>query len=287
MEVTPPPVVWEKLAASLDEINADRKISERLLPAAIPPPPGVWERISSKLLSDSLTDTKKRQFFPFKQLAMAAIIVGIIVAAWLIIFSPAQKTSGDVTSAVTTVQKPENLPPVNEPKTALQNMAERAPRGTAFFTTQRKKNQNQRPELLSQVYFAASPEVFTPAEIIRNQPINVSVIKPAAKMLNLPVEDLSMIAVNDQYMTMVNANGRLVKIPITLMHLVPRLQDKPIPEDYYEVLYGEAAFWKEKLSNWQNKIARLPVTSGDLFSSMVELLKSVEVTPENTDEQGR
>ena len=75
---------------------------------------------------------------------------------------------------------------------------------------------------------------------------------------------------------MVNANGRLVKIPAQLASLAPHLQDKPISEDYYEVLFGEGTYWKETLNEWRKKVVSAPVSAGDAFTSFVELLKNVQ-----------
>ena len=72
-----------------------------------------------------------------------------------------------------------------------------------------------------------------------------------------------------------NANGRLVKIPAQLASLAPHLQDKPVSEDYYEILYGGAAYWKETLNEWRKKLVWAPA-SGDAFNSFVEFLKSVQ-----------
>jgi hypothetical protein len=69
--------------------------------------------------------------------------------------------------------------------------------------------------------------------------------------------------------------------------LVPHLQDKPITEDYYEFMFGEGAYWKEKMNDWRQKLATSPVSSGDLFSNMVELLKSAESGQDNPVGRGR
>jgi hypothetical protein len=99
---------------------------------------------------------------------------------------------------------------------------------------------------------------------------------PVEKKFTEPIGDLSMVAEGNNYMTMVNTNGRLVKIPARLAHLAPRMQDKPVKEDYYEVMFGEGAFWQETLDDWRKKLALAPIASGDNFSSLIELLKSVQ-----------
>jgi len=100
--------------------------------------------------------------------------------------------------------------------------------------------------------------------------------KTAHKIFNQPIDDLSMVATGDNYMTMVNANGRMIKIPTHLIHLAPRLQNKPITEDYYEILFGEGSYWEDQLNQWRQQLANSPVLSGDIFSNMIEMLKSVQ-----------
>ena len=85
-----------------------------------------------------------------------------------------------------------------------------------------------------------------------------------------------MVTSDQNYLTMVNANGRLVKIPAQFANLAPHLQNKPISEDYYEVMFGEGAYWKETLNEWRKKVASVPVSSGDAFTSFIELLKTVQ-----------
>jgi hypothetical protein len=96
------------------------------------------------------------------------------------------------------------------------------------------------------------------------------------KSFDQPIDDLSSVTADQHYMTMVNSNGRLVKIPAELAHLAPHMQDKPISEDIYEVMFGEGTYWKETMSEWKKKIASLPVSSGDAFTSFIELLKTVQ-----------
>ena len=99
---------------------------------------------------------------------------------------------------------------------------------------------------------------------------------PGGNSFDQSIDDLSLVTSDQNYLTMVNANGRLVKIPAQFANLAPHLQNKPISEDYYEVMFGEGAYWKETLNEWRKKVASLPVSSGDAFTSFIELLKTVQ-----------
>ena len=99
---------------------------------------------------------------------------------------------------------------------------------------------------------------------------------PGGNSFGQSIDDLSLVTSDQNYFTMVNANGRMVKIPAQFANLAPHLQNKPISEDYYEVMFGEGAYWKETLNEWRKKVASLPASSGDAFTSFIELLKTVQ-----------
>ncbi|HEY5772258.1 MAG TPA: hypothetical protein VIS75_06490, partial [Chitinophagaceae bacterium] len=99
---------------------------------------------------------------------------------------------------------------------------------------------------------------------------------PGGNSFGQSIDDLSLVTADQTYLTMVNANGRLVKIPAQFANLAPHLQNKPVSEDYYEVMFGEGAYWKETLNEWRKKVASVPISSGDAFTSLIELLKTVQ-----------
>ena len=85
MEVTPPAAVWEKLSVNLDEINADNSLAEKVLEAELTPPANAWANISIAIgAAEKKEFTKKGIVINFKRLAAAAIVIGIIVAVWII-----------------------------------------------------------------------------------------------------------------------------------------------------------------------------------------------------------
>jgi hypothetical protein len=100
--------------------------------------------------------------------------------------------------------------------------------------------------------------------------------RPGGNSFGQPIDDLSLVTADQNYLTMVNANGRLVKIPTQFANLAPHLQNKPVSEDYYEVMFGEGTYWKETLNEWRKKVASVPISSGDAFTSFIELLKTVQ-----------
>src|SRR5678815_3284940 len=85
MEVTPPATVWEKLSVTIDEINADNIIGERVLDAELTPPASAWQNIRVAINTAEKKEPAKRGLvINFKRLAAAAIFIGVIITAWLV-----------------------------------------------------------------------------------------------------------------------------------------------------------------------------------------------------------
>jgi len=270
IEVMPPAAVWEKLSLSIDEINADNIISEKILDAELVPPVTAWQNISIAIGAPEKKEPgKKGTVINLRRIAVAAIFIGLIVTAW-ILFKPGNETTAGL------VATPTEETPKTDTNTNRQKME--------------PAKENKIPATTS-IAAVTSPSTFTKkrtqSSSIRNNQNNTTAqlitehsatlaSGLAGKSFDQPIDDLSLVTADQHYMTMVNANGRLVKIPAQLAHLAPHLQDKPISEDFYEVMFGEGTYWKETLSEWRKKIAAAPVSSGDAFTSLIELLKTVQ-----------
>ena len=274
MEVIPPEPVWAELSLHLDEINADIRIAAKVQNIEIMPAQNIWKNIEASFESVTLIPAREKTVvITLKRLAVAAVIIGIIVAGWILINN--KKNSNEIATIsplkenITTTQQ---IPVPEEKIINKENPSDKqlltininkplhatVKRTSAFFNNQKERSTGEPVALLSNANFVLKEE------------------KPGEKIFNQPIDDLSMIAASDNYFTMVSSDGRMLKIPAHFAHLAPRLQDKPITEDYYEILFGEGAFWKEKLIEWRRKLAESPVSSGDMFSTTVELLKSIQ-----------
>ena len=273
MEVTPPAAVWEKLSVNLDEINADISLAEKVLDAELIPPANAWANISIAIgAAEKKESTKKGIVVNFKRFAAAAIFIGIILTAWFVF----KKGNGNDTLA------------------GVQNGTEKKTATDTNSTNEKKTDNLQQPDVTPNISVAAT----NPGSLIKSksnkttnrrynriypetQTSNVQYAAlnnemPGNNSFGQPIDDLSLVTSDQHYLTMVNANGRLAKIPAQFANLVPHLQNKPISEDYYEVMFGEGAYWKETLDEWRKKVASVPVSSGDAFTSFIELLKTVQ-----------
>jgi hypothetical protein len=280
MEVRPPEAVWEKLSVTIDEINEDNLLAKKVLNAELSPPAGTWEKINSTInVFEEIPASKKTRVINLRRLAIAAIFVGLIATAWILLRNnnstglaeverSQQKNSTD-TGATIKIENPNLIDspvdPSNSGITGIARSGEERP-GTAVTYNQRSLRTKKNNILRNRNSQVAQPAMAQYA----------SLTKPLEKSFKEPIDDLSLVTSDQNYLTMVNANGRLVKIPAQLASLAPHLQDKPISEDYYEVLFGEGAYWKETLNEWRMKVVSTPVSAGDAFTSFVELLKNVQ-----------
>lgn len=265
MEVMPPESVWEKLSSNIDEINADNVLSKKIVNVELAPPVDAWEKINSSINVVEIKQPPITGFvINFKRLAAAAIFIGIIVTAWVIFRNSSEKSSGLVTQTPTTErpqadstgpeQKAEDIKEIDSPVTP--------PIATITAQSLTAKNKKKSTGIRT-------------AKLIKGQ-LAVLNNTPHGKSFDQPIDDLSLVTADQHYLTMVNSNGRLVKIPAQLAHLAPHLQEKPISEDINEVMFGEGTYWKETMYEWRKKIASMPVSSGDAFTSFIELLKTVQ-----------
>ena len=275
MEVSPPKQVWEKLSIDLDEINADNLIAGRLQNTAVLPVTAIWENIKDSFeIEEKPVFEKKAAIINWKRFAVASVFIGMFISVWLIFFNPQQGNNEIVTANTSSPSIQENkIVPENTKQTKNTDLAKNNSQAEPPLLATNKKvvenNRDNKNNLPTKRNAISVHETDVNSISLRNE-------KPGDKVFNQPIDDLSMIASNDNYMTMVTTNGRIVRIPSHLAHLAPHLQGKPITEDYYELMFGEGAFWKEKMSDWRQMLATSPVSSGDLFSNMVELIKSVD-----------
>ena len=273
MEVTPPASVWEKLSVNIDEINADNLIGKKVLDAELTPPASAWQNISIAINTEEKKEPAKRGvLINFKRLAAAAIFIGVIITAWFVFRNNK----------------------ANDSLAGVENGTEKKTTTDTNTNTEKKIDNIKQPDLSSNTSVSTiNPELLVKSKrnkttAIKNnriyaktQTANVQYAAlnsetPGGNSFGQSIDDLSLVTSDQNYLTMINANGRLVKIPTQFANLAPHLQNKPISEDYYEVMFGEGAYWKETLNEWRKKVASLPVSSGDAFTSFIELLKTVQ-----------
>ena len=273
MEVMPPAAVWEKLSVNIDEINTDNPIAKKVLDATFTPPAAAWENISIAIGTEEKKEPAKRGILiNFKRLAAAAIFIGVIITAWIVFRNNNRNdTLAGVQNGIET-KTATDTNSNNEKKVENIVQQEISP-GTSIATTNPEtisKNKRNKSEN------ARNNRIYAASQASNVQYAALNSETPGGNSFGQSIDDLSLVTSDQNYFTMVNANGRLVKIPAEFANLDPHLQNKPVSEDYYEVMFGEGTYWKETLNEWRKKVASLPVSSGDAFTSFIELLKTVQ-----------
>jgi hypothetical protein len=273
MEVMPPAAVWEKLSVNIDEINADNPIAKKILDATLTPPASAWEKISLAIgIEEKKEPAKKGIVINFKRLAAAAIFIGIVITAWIVFRNnKANDTLAGVQNGIekktatdTNSNNEKKIENIQQPDIS-QSTSVAAVNPETISKSKRNRSESTR-----------NSRIYAPSQTSNVQYAALNSETPGGNSFGQSIDDLSLVTSDQNYFTMVNANGRLVKIPAEFANLAPHLQNKPVSEDYYEVMFGEGAYWKETLSEWRKKVASLPVSSGDAFTSFIELLKTVQ-----------
>jgi len=273
MEVMPPATVWEKLSVNIDEINADNSFAKKILDAELTPPANAWQTISIAISAEEKKEPAKRGVvINFKRLAAAAIFIGVIITAWIVLrnnnandtLAGVQNDIEKKTATDTNANNEKKIDNIKQPDLSTNTSVAAANPGL-LINSKRNKIANMRN---NRTY--AAPQTSNVQYAALNSEI------PGGNSFGQSIDDLSLVTSDQNYLTMVNANGRLVKIPAQFANLAPHLQNKPVSEDYYEVMFGEGAYWKETLNEWRKKIASTPISSGDAFTSFIELLKTVQ-----------
>jgi len=273
MEVMPPAAVWERLSVTIDEINADNPLAKKVLDATLTPPAAAWENISIAIGIEEKKEPAKRGIvLNFKRLAAAAVFIGVIITAWIVFrnnngtetLAGVEKSIETKTATDTNSKNEKETENVQQPDIS-QSTSIAAVNPETISKSKRNKSESTRNNRI----YAASQTPNVQYAALNSE-------TPGGNSFGQSIDDLSLVTSDQNYFTMVNANGRLVKIPAEFANLAPHLQNKPVPEDYYEVMFGEGAYWKETLNEWRMKVASLPVSSGDAFTSFIELLKTVQ-----------
>ena len=273
MEVTPPATVWEKLSVNIDEINADNSIAKKVLEAALTPPAAAWQNINIAINPEEKKEPAKRGIvINFKRLAVAAIFIGVVITAWIVFKN--NKANDTLAGVENGIQKETAADTNSNNEKKIDNKQPDISSSTSVAVVNPesliiKDKRNKTTGIRTVRNYAAPQRTGVQYAVLNNE-------RPGGNSFGQSIDDLSLVTADQNYLTMINANGRLVKIPAQFANLAPHLQNKPISEDYYEVMFGEGTYWKETLNEWRKKVASVPISSGDAFTSFIELLKTVQ-----------
>ena len=258
MEETPPASVWEKLSVNIDEINADNPIAKKVLNAALPPPAAAWQNISTVINTEEKKEPAKRGIvINFKKLAAAAIFIGVVITAWIVFRN--NKANDSLAGVEKGIEKETSADTNSNNEKKIDNIKQPDPSSTTPAAVVNpeslviKDKRNKTTGIRTARTYAAPKTTGVQYAVLNNE-------TPGDNSFGQSIDDLSMVTADHNYLTMVNANGRLVKIPAQFANLAPHLQNKPVSEDYYEVMFGEGTYCKETLNEWRKKVSSVPIS---------------------------
>ena len=265
-EVVPPPGVWDKVAAALDESSIENEFPSRLYNLQVSPPANAWTTISSTLHDDDTAnlpaETKviplKRRTPAFIRYAVAAVLIGA-VAVGIIKFttaSPGIKQEELAETANSNKAEKKTIPVVtpqkndgNEVKNNDLPVIEKT--GAPYTRTEQIAKINLRKNNARTAVQAS----YASDESFNDQYTN-------------PIYAYDNIAPNiaDRYIMLMTPEGNFIRMSKKLSNLVCCVSGEEQDEDC-----------KSQLKKWQEKIADSPfATSPGNFLDILSLVGSLD-----------
>ncbi len=260
-EVTPPPGVWDKIAAELDESELHHVFPSKLYEAEVAAPAGIWNNIQAALDPENeIAAPKRRAIVPWMRYAAAAVIIGLVALGAVQLINNKKKavvasvettqpqndsagTSVVVTDPVTTTREPE----INTDKTdeARNDAALEASKKT-FAKLDMPSNTHKLKNIAAAYSFASNTEVLDPAEnyVAERDPSDLS----------------------NRYIVLMTADGHFVRMAKKLSNMVCCVSGEEQDKECVD-----------QMSRWKEKMACSPTGhSTGSFLDILSLIRSLE-----------
>jgi hypothetical protein len=247
-EQSPPPGVWDKITASLDDSHLSDEFPSKLYNAEAEPPPGAWDKIANELESEQEPAVRllvKR--FSFFRYAAAAVLIGITaigVIKWM--NQSNTETGGNV--AVVDSAKMNRLPDVT--------------------STNPPPSQNSTQSNNSTLNEAGS-------DAVAESPVRAASVKKAKNSYtnsDNAEETAPIYAYNDvpnladRYIMYMTPDGGIVRMSKKWGSLVCCVSGQEQDEDC-----------KDQIKKWQEKLACSPVATSN-FMDILSLVSTLNTT---------
>lgn len=273
-EQTPPPGVWESIAAKLD---AENNLQSRLLNYEETPPAAVWENINNQL-DDNKQEAKvipiqrdKNRKALWGMVAAASVIAVVLVS----VFYFNTKKLADPDIAVTNTEtKKDTATTTVVTNIQQQPVAIADKKQTAKQQSTRKKTmpaENTAQEInVDYVKVDETEPLAGPPQFDKNK-----------KLANIDgAETNEMMALNapNTYITITGPNGDQVKVSSKFANAINYINDKmPSSEEYIDKVIKEGKFWRGKFKAWRDKMINTTLTPNPTnFMDIIELSKLVK-----------
>jgi len=283
-EIPPPPAAWEKIQRALDtEFDPmEAHLAEKLFLFQTEPPSLIWKNIEADLAEDPQEEKKPARLvaMPFRRMAVAAIVIGIISASAFYIFRtvPGNITdhvnSAKVTAAVKDINK-KQLSPANEISISPTSMLNAS--RLIKITPRRKKNiENDGAETAGQVIDEpvvtadhADPNELEAAKILTSIDVSAPPIRDGSGNLIL---DPALISSPDrEYITVTAPNGQQTKLSSKFLSVMRVLNSSSFSSSHNDQ-------WKKRLEEWRTRLlnegAFIPASTN--FLDIFELKEMIQ-----------
>lgn len=270
-EATPPPTVWEAIAARLDDDTQHAVLASKMSGYEAAPPASAWETIASSLEAPS-TDT-----IPFTirrtriyRIAAAAIVIGILITAGWYFFKQ-DNTYSNIAAASqepgTTIAPVQDSAVTTTPPTVAvttpeeqNNFTSKTHRLTASLTGTNTDNR-----ILKYATAIASPSY-------QEYPITIS-SSPIHDETSMVIRDRNMQTMNGGYLIISSPNGQLTRISSKFANAIRYLDN----DENYDQSSKEGDAWKNRFQEWRRKIIQSAfIPSSGNFFDIADLKELIE-----------
>lgn len=293
-ELTPPPGVWEKIAAELDESELSLKFPERLRSFKVAPPVEAWSTIAAILAGSSFVNDysakleslevnpplntwnkiqselnteepvpARRRISPWIRYAAAAAIIGLI--AW------GASRQFNTKSGNSIVQEQPKIPPLT-PNTNIVATTEPQPGLTAETVTTSDDEARNDAALEASKKTFAKLDLSIPSKLKHAAAFSFASdnFEPTITTRGPEFESADMECINlaNRYIVLMTPEGNIIRMSKKLTDLVCCVSGEIEEKDC-----------QDQMKKWREKIAYAP--SGHSAGNFIELLNLVNSLQEN------
>lgn len=246
-EQTPPGMVWEKIAAALDESHIADEFPSKLYNSEAVPPPAAWDKIISSLDTEhpAVIATPGKSFTLFRYAAAAAItgLIALGVIKWAGTGGDKPGTEGTIVSKDTSLDHKGTDAPNNTITENNPNQENIIPEENFTGTTNRDQVKTTRQKKTSNNYSITE---------------NINATQPVYAF-NEHTPNLS-----DRYIMLMTPNGDIIRMSKKWGNLVCCVSGEEQDEDC-----------KDQLKKWQQKLATSPASTTGNFMDILSLVSSL------------
>ncbi len=257
-EVTPPPGVWNKIAAELDESELDHVFPSTLYQAEVAAPAAAWNKIQMALGAEyEAAVPEPRRFSPFLRYAAAAVVIGLIAWGGLQLLNNKQQGK-NIAATETTTPQPQN--------------SETSPTQVTDVATESRQpdiNADKIEEARNDAALEASKKTFAKLDMpvsSRRLKSIASTYRFASTTQTEEPEDSYADDVSSRYIVLMTPDGHFIRMSKKLDNMVCCVSGEEQDKDC-----------KDQMTRWREKMACSPTGhSTGSFLDILSLIKSLE-----------